>query len=92
MIEYVNQGVYFKPTTGGFASITLTATDPYINSQDVGFTFTMTPENAFNPTAILKIKFPEQLYVHDGAYLKDVSSIMSTGVVKVDFNQAVSIS
>jgi len=52
----------------------------------------MTPENAFNPTAILKIKFPEQLFVNDGAYLKDVSSIMSTGVVRVDFNQAVSIS
>lgn len=57
-IEYVNSGVYFKATTGGFASITVSATNAYINAQDVGFTFTMVPENAFNSTAILKITFP----------------------------------
>lgn len=70
----------------------MAATDPYINAKDVGFTFTMVPENAFNSSAILKITFPQELYVLDGAYLKDVSPTMSTGTVKVNYNQAVTIS
>lgn len=52
----------------------------------------MVPENAFNSTAILKITFPQELYVLDGAYLFEVSPTMSTGQVRVDYNQAVSIS
>jgi hypothetical protein len=51
----------------------------------------MIPENSFSSEGILKIEFPMEIYVIDGAYLGDVSDNMSTGIIYVDFNQDVRI-
>ena len=91
MIEYVNQGVYFYATTGGFASLTVTATNPVINAQNVGFTFTMVPENSFNSTACVQLLFPTELPVIQGAYIDNVSANMVSGNTVVNYGQQVII-
>ena len=84
--------MYFIATSGGFESVSVVADDPYINAEEVGFTFTMVGEESYETGAILKLSFPSELWVTLSAYLKNVSSNMSTLTrVKVDFNQDVTI-
>ena len=40
-IEFIDQGIYFQATTGGFVSVAFTHSDPYVFTQDVNYTFTI---------------------------------------------------
>lgn len=46
-IETVDNGVYFTATSGGFSSLSLAVDSPYINTQDVGYIFTLVGEDSF---------------------------------------------
>jgi hypothetical protein len=78
-VEYIDNGVTFQATVNQFRSVAMAASAPYINEENVGFTFTLTPEDSFNSTGTLKLVFPQDLYVRKGAYCKPISSNMRSG-------------
>lgn len=68
-VEYIDNGVTFQAKVNGFISVALSVSTPFINEDNVGFKFTLKPEDSFNSTGILKLTFPNELWVSSGAYL-----------------------
>ena len=61
MVEYVNSGIYFEATVGGFLSVALEVDNSYINSEQVSYTFRVKPENSYGMQGVLKVIFPDQI-------------------------------
>jgi hypothetical protein len=78
-VEYIENGVTFQAIVNGFVSVAVTADSKYINEENVGFTFTLEPEDSFNSQGIIKLTFPVELSVRLGSYYQPLSSNMKTG-------------
>ncbi len=91
-VEYINNGVTFTATVNGFDSVSVEATTSYINKVNVGFVFNLLPHDSFNSSGIIKLVFPTQLVVAQGAVLGQVSPNMKqSATILVQYDHVVTI-
>jgi hypothetical protein len=59
LIELIDKGIIFIPKAGELTGVELVSNNPYINQEDVTFTFTLTPNDSFTSIAIWKLTLPQ---------------------------------
>lgn len=89
----MDNGVTFEATTGGFISVALAADNSYINAAGVAYTFTLEPENSFNSQGVLKLTFPDELWLDPNSYIQGTSANIALANAKVSttFNHVLTI-
>ena len=76
-----------------FASVALQTSDTQINLRDVKFEFTLVGKDSFSNAAILKLTFPNELWVAPGAYVDSISGNLVKGAdTTISYNHIVEVS
>jgi len=60
-VEYIDNGVTFEASVNGFNSVAVQTSNPYINSANVGYKFTLQPHDSFTNLGIIKLTFPTEI-------------------------------